>query len=228
MLQLYSIPLSLYCAKVRIVLRTKNLNKNTHWLEISPPGGYGSQKYKTIVPSGNLPALIDNDSSPNGSLLLADSEAIGEYLNEKYPDPAMLPTSLENRAKYRELSRFHDTRFEPEIRKLFASIMPESPHHELIKTQGELISQRLQQLSIMLDQMPGEFAQHSTPNLADCGFPISFAWINHLTPIMDIDISWPKSVLTYHERIKKLKPIDAELDDYNEVLANYLSESTTK
>ena len=81
MLTIYAIPISLYCAKLRILLRHKKIQ----WQELPPPGGYGSAEYKSIVPSGNLPALVD------GSLLLADSEAIAEYLNEKYPNPPMLP-----------------------------------------------------------------------------------------------------------------------------------------
>ncbi len=68
MLTVYTVPISLYCAKLRIVLRHKQLE----WNEQTPPGGYGSNEYKTIVVSGNLPALVD------GSLLIADSEAIAE------------------------------------------------------------------------------------------------------------------------------------------------------
>ena len=70
MLRVYSIPVSLYCAKLRILLRHKGLD----WEEVMPPGCYGSDEYKRIVPSGNLPALVDND------LMLGDSEAIAEYL----------------------------------------------------------------------------------------------------------------------------------------------------
>ena len=109
MLKIYSVPISLYCAKLRIVLR----NKELEWEELPPPGGYGSDEYKKIVPSGNLPALID------GQLLIADSEAIAEYLEEMHPSPAMLPAEPDLRAKTREIGRFHDTRLEPELRKLF-------------------------------------------------------------------------------------------------------------
>ena len=94
MLTVYAIPLSLYCAKIRILLRHKALE----WREIPPPGGYGSDEYKQIVPSGNLPALIDGD------LMLADSEVIAEYLNEVFPDPPMLPADNHRRAKARERS----------------------------------------------------------------------------------------------------------------------------
>ncbi|MEM6624117.1 MAG: glutathione S-transferase N-terminal domain-containing protein, partial [Pseudomonadota bacterium] len=87
MLRVYAIPVSLYCAKLRILLRHKGLA----WEEVAPPGGYGSAAYKDHVPSGNLPALLDGD------LLIADSEAIAEYLEERHPDPPMLPGDAPSR-----------------------------------------------------------------------------------------------------------------------------------
>ncbi|MEO1115842.1 MAG: glutathione S-transferase N-terminal domain-containing protein, partial [Pseudomonadota bacterium] len=98
MMKLYAIPVSLYCAKLRIVLRHKNLT----WEEVTPPGGYGSETYKDLVPGGSLPAL-DHDGH-----LLSDSEAIAEYLNELQPEPDMLPGDILERARLRERSRFHD------------------------------------------------------------------------------------------------------------------------
>ncbi len=144
MLTIYTVPISLYCAKLRIVLRHKKLE----WNEQPPPGGYGSDEYKAIVASGNLPALVD------GSLLVADSEAIAEYLEEKYPDPAMLPSKPSHRAKARELSRFHDTRLEPEIRKLFGNLSPEKRDPQLILAQAIEINTRLLQLSEISKSSP--------------------------------------------------------------------------
>ena len=144
MLTIYSVPISLYCAKLRIVLRHKKLE----WNEQPPPGGYGSDEYKAIVASGNLPALVD------GSLLVADSEAIAEYLEEKYPVPAMLPGEPSYRAKIRELSRFHDTRLEPEVRKLFGNLSPDKRNPQLNTAQAIQINTRLLQLSELLEDLP--------------------------------------------------------------------------
>jgi glutathione S-transferase/maleylpyruvate isomerase len=49
MLTVYTVPISLYCAKLRIVLRHKKLK----WDEQPPPGGYGSAEYKAIVVTEN-------------------------------------------------------------------------------------------------------------------------------------------------------------------------------
>ncbi|MGI9423815.1 MAG: glutathione S-transferase family protein, partial [Hyphomicrobiaceae bacterium] len=140
-IDIYAIPVSLYCAKLRILLRHKAIA----WHELTPPGGYGSSAYKAIVPSGNLPALVDGD------LVVADSEAIAEYLDERFPDPPMLPNALPQRAKTRERSRFHDTRLEPALRTLFPTIARNRRDPALAAAQSKQISQRLAQLAIMLE-----------------------------------------------------------------------------
>ena len=164
MLRLYAIPISLYCAKLRILLRHKNLE----WEEIPPPGGYGSQEYKSIVPAGSLPAL-DHDG-----LLLGDSEAIAEYLNEAFPNPDMLPGTVPQRAKIRELSRFHDTRLEPSVRALFPQIATQGRDQEIVDANWQAMLLRLDQITPLLPTQSGPLT------IADCGLPITCAWIDAL------------------------------------------------
>ncbi len=210
MLKIYALPISLYCAKLRILLRHKKLQ----WQELLPPGGYGSDQYKLTVPSGNLPALVD------GKLELADSEAIAEYLNERHPNPPMLPTDIARRAKARELSRFHDTRLEPELRKLFPHIYPDNRNPAISEIQSQSISLRLQQLAIMLGQVDNSISENLT--LADCGYPISFEWIEALTPLLGLQIEWPQAVISYRDHLKHHPAIAAELADYRPGIVNYL------
>ena len=142
---MYAIAPSLYCAKVRILLRHKGLE----WREVPPPGGYGAEEYKALVPAGNLPALRD------GELLLADSEVIAEYLEERYPVPPALPEGVEQRAKARARSRFHDTRLEPQIRAAFPYLPGRTPITETVSGQlSENISSRLEQFALLLHPMP--------------------------------------------------------------------------
>ena len=88
MLNIYSVPVAAYCAKLRIVMRYKSIS----FTEQSPPGGYGSDEYRAIVPSGNLPAMTHN------GFMLSDSEAIAEYLDEEFTDTPMLPETVRLRA----------------------------------------------------------------------------------------------------------------------------------
>ena len=214
MLEFYAIPVSLYCAKLRILLRHKGLA----WQEQPPPGGYGSDEYKQIVASGNLPALRDGD------LLLTDGEAIAEYLNDKHPDSAMLPDKTADRARIRERSRFHDTRLEPALRKLFPTLNSELREPDLAKTQSQELTTRLAQLAVLLaDDLAAPDWPHSDLTLADCGFPITFAWIDSLTPVMELQIDWPDAVLAYRDIIETFPAVTAELDDYKPKLAAYLA-----
>ncbi|WP_421983031.1 glutathione S-transferase family protein [Roseibium sp.] len=163
MLKLYAVPVSLYCAKLRIVLRHKQLE----WEELPPPGGYGSKAYKDLVPGGSLPAL-EHDGH-----LLSDSEAIAEYLNELQPEPDMLPGGRLERARIRERSRFHDTRLEPALRALFPMI-GRNPDAEAVSEKWSALAERLEQMESLLPQ--------ATPQLtlADCGMPVTCLWIDEL------------------------------------------------
>lgn len=211
MLKFYSIPVSLYCAKLRIVLRHKQLE----WEEMPPPGGYGSAEYKKVVASGNLPAIVDN------GLIIADSEAISEYLNEKYPHSPMLPDQLDKRAQMRERSRFHDTRLEPELRAIFPFIAPDNRNRAAINEQSRKISARLLHFSKLLD---ANSDLNDELGLGDCGFPISFTWLEELAPILGLAINWPENIQRYHGRISQFPAVKAELESYRPLLTQYLKQ----
>ncbi|MBS9715801.1 glutathione S-transferase family protein [Pseudohalocynthiibacter aestuariivivens] len=213
MLTIYAIPVSLYCAKLRILLRHKSLE----WEELSPPGGYGSDEYKKIVPSGNLPALIDKD------LLLADSEAIAEYLNEKYPEPAMLPDDLTGRAKIRERARFHDTRLEPALRQLFSLIPKAARDDARLRAGGEVLSRHLKTLARLLETAP---LSRDALWLGDIGFAISVEWIAALEQAIGLPVNWPDAIRTYREDLRRHAAVDAELSEYLPRLLGYLAKAT--
>lgn len=210
MLTVYTVPVSLYCAKLRIVLR----NKNLEWREVPPPGGYGSDAFKQVVASGNLPALADGD------LLIADSEAIAEYLNEKHPEPPMLPADICGRAKVRERSRFHDTRLEPVVRALFPYLNGQPADRAVFDRQASEISARLAQLARMLGENGHNPAMLT---LGDCGFPITFEWLNALGPVMELEIAWPNGVLAYKEALERHDAVANELATYRPTLAEWMS-----
>lgn len=214
MIKIYTIPVSLYCAKLRILLRHKNLE----WQEISPPGGYGSDEYKTYIPSGNLPALVDGDFK------LGDSEAIAEYLNEAYLEPKMLPNEIFDRAKIRELSRFHDTRLEPSLRKSFIFLPPAALNKVELNSISRDINDKLVQLADLIVNAGHPIVEELT--LADCGYPITFAWINALEIKMGLSISWPKEVQAYRAAIENHPAVAAELQSYLPRLDFFLADET--
>ncbi|WP_107498324.1 glutathione S-transferase family protein [Thalassobius sp. I31.1] len=213
MLKIYAIPASLYCAKLRILLRHKNLE----WQEVPPPGGYGSAEYKQIVPSGNLPAMQDSN------LLLADSEAIAEYLNEIHITPAMLPADATARARVRALGRFHDTRLEPALRALFPQIPPEKRDSAILKEGGKTLSSHL---SVLVKLLVETDLPDDQLFVCDCGFAITFEWLAAFEHYLKLPITWPEDVQAYRNRLSRLPAIAEEYAAYRPVLTSYMQENS--
>lgn len=214
MLTLYATPESLYCAKLRILLR----HKQADWQEIVPAGGCGSAEYRELIPAGTMPAIVDGD------LVLADSEAIAEYLDETLSEPAMLPADPAARARCRERSRFHDTRLEPEVRTLFPYVGKTEDGAEIVESQSMLLSQRLFELSRLLESDSSR--DPATLTLGDCGFPISFAWIDAFVNVMGLDLYWPQAVQDYRAQIEIHPAVRQELDAYTKGMQDWLQSKT--
>lgn len=199
MITLYSIPESLYSAKLRIVMRMKAIAFET----LSPPGGYGSETYREVVPAGTVPAIVHD------GFVLADSEAIAEYLEEAFPEPPLLPMGVQARAKARERSRFHDTRLEPEVRAMFGHIAPSGRNAAFVASKGEMINARLAQLA-------GLVSTTEAVTLGDVGFPISFLWIDLFAPVLGWEIVWPDAVEGYRAWLEADAFITEELASYRQ------------
>ena len=154
---LYATALSSYSAKVRIALMVKQVD----FEERLPPGGYGSAQYRSIVPMGTLPTIQIGDWT------LSESEAINEYLEETYPQPAMLPRDLALRASVRFLCRFHDLYLEPPVRALFAHVKPAGRVDAQVALRHAEIAQRALRLAEWSQPQPYLLTSHIS--LADCG-----------------------------------------------------------
>jgi glutathione S-transferase len=79
-----------FCARVRIALAEKGIDYDPVEIDLSnrPDWIYG------LNPSGKVPVLDDG-------FILPESAVIMEYLDERYPEPALLPSELGARAEAR-------------------------------------------------------------------------------------------------------------------------------
>ncbi|MDG1866319.1 MAG: glutathione S-transferase family protein [Yoonia sp.] len=212
MLTIYSVPVAVYCAKLRIMLNHKAIP----FTELPPPGGYGSDEYRSIVPSGNLPAMIHD------GFMLSDSEAIVEYIDEAFPDTPMLPNTVQLRAKAREFSRSHDTRLEPSVRVIYPQVAYATRDAAAVKSGGALISKHLSSLALLLDQNP---LDTDTLWLCDCGFAVTFAWIKAFEAALDLPVDWPPIVAAYDARLQAIPVVAAELAAYKPAMDAYLEKA---
>ena len=103
---LYEHPLSPYAQKVKIALREKNLP-----FELLLPDGLGSgagfsTDFAQASPRIEVPALVD------GAARVFDSTIILEYIEDKWPNPPLLPRDPAARARARMIEDVMDTHYE--------------------------------------------------------------------------------------------------------------------
>jgi glutathione S-transferase len=95
-MKLYWHPFSVFPRRVRIALREKRLPCEE--VEVDLPGGaHRTVEFRRRNPFGQLPVLEDGD------LVLSESIAILEYLEERHPDPPLLPRDPVRRGEARQL-----------------------------------------------------------------------------------------------------------------------------
>ncbi len=103
MLKLYEHPLSPYVQKVKLALIEKGIPFETQIPDILSGGG---AEFAATNPRLEIPALVDGD------VKVFDSTIILEYLEDKWPQPAMLPSSPPERARVRMIEEVCDTYYE--------------------------------------------------------------------------------------------------------------------
>jgi glutathione S-transferase len=110
-MRLYSGPLSLFTAKVRIALAEKGLP-----YERVEVGWSLAQRYEphhpdvvALNPKAQVPVLVD------GALAVYDSTQIFEYLEDAYPEPSLYPRDVALRARCRRLEAAADEILFPQV-----------------------------------------------------------------------------------------------------------------
>ena len=99
-LTLYDAPRCPYCARTRIVLAEKGVPFETVTIDLANRPAW---LYEHNPPDGRVPVLEDD------GWVLSESSVIDEYLDERYPEPALLPSIPRERAVARFLVfRFDD------------------------------------------------------------------------------------------------------------------------
>lgn len=101
----YDHPLSPYAQKVKIALREKGVAFEAVLPEAIGSGAR-SGRFAEASPRGEVPALIDGD------IAVFDSSVILQYIEDRWPEPALLPQSAADRARVRMLEDVMDTHFE--------------------------------------------------------------------------------------------------------------------
>ncbi len=98
MLKLFGYWRSTAAYRVRIALNLKQVSYENISVHLIKEGGEQHKpEYRALNPQGLVPLLVD------GELKLNQSMAILEYIEERYPSPALLPTDAALRGQVRAL-----------------------------------------------------------------------------------------------------------------------------
>lgn len=102
---LYEHPLSPYAQKCKIALREKGVP-----FEVKTPDAIGTGaadgEFRAASPRIEVPALIHGDAT------IFESTVIAEYIEETWPEPALMPAGAPARARLRMIEDLMDTHYE--------------------------------------------------------------------------------------------------------------------
>lgn len=103
---LYHVWLSPFCRKIRLALAEKKLEFELH----VEPVWERRRSFLALNPAGDVPVLVEPDET-----VLADSNAIAEYLDEMEPTPPLIGGTIHERAEVRRLVGWFDRKFNDEV-----------------------------------------------------------------------------------------------------------------
>lgn len=181
--RLFHVPLSPFCRKLRLVLAEKRLEvelvEERYWEQ--------DADFLRRNPAAKVPVLKMDGK------MMADSTAICEYLEERYPEPALLPRDAEGRYEVRRLVAWFDDKFHHEVtakllyervnRKLMSTGYPDSAN---VKAGAKAIKYHLDYMHWLLDHR--RWLAGDAMSLAD------FAAAAHLSALDYIsDVDWNRS-----------------------------------
>lgn len=194
MAKLYHVPLSPFCRKVRLSLAEKKIEceliEERYWEE--------HPDFHRRNPARKVPILrIDGRTLP-------ESTAICEYLEEKHPEPPLMPRSAEGRYEVRRLVAWFDDKFHHEVtskllyervnKKMMGQGFPDSGN---VKSGSRAIKYHLDYMAFLLDHR--RWLAGDVMTLAD------FAAAAHLSSLDYIsDVDWNRSdvVKDWYAKIK--------------------------
>lgn len=121
MARLYHVPLSPFCRKIRLSLAEKKIEvdlvEERYW-EQDPD-------FMRRNPAGKVPVLrLDG-------IMMAESAAICEYIEETRPEPSLLPSDPEQRLEVRRLVSWFDDKFHHEVT---SKLLYERVNKKMMKT----------------------------------------------------------------------------------------------
>ena len=186
MITLYDASRCPYCARVRIVLAEKGLEHETVEIDLDDRPAWIYEKN----PLGKVPVLEED------AFVLPESAVIDEYLEERYPEPALWPADAAERAFGRPL--------------VFRFDQLSKPYYALRRGEDgarERLDAELAKLNAALAARP--FLSGREFGLADVAY---VPWILRARDRMGVELRSFQALTDWLERLSARPSIAAELD----------------
>jgi glutathione S-transferase len=198
-LKLYGTPLSPYFCRVWFAALAKGIDLE---LEIGPPD-VQLDLNRRRSPTGKIPFIEDND------VLLYESEVIVEYLEDKYPEPSLLPVGASERAQSRLISRLVDLYVLVPVHALVPQIRAEPRDEDVVERHLGAIKAGLAQIDATVS--PGPWCMGAKPVLADCALAAALWYLpNILRHFSTVDLREGYSRLTPYWNLVQTAPVFAD------------------
>ena len=141
MIKLYDFKSSPNCQRVKIVLAEKNLPYDIAPIDLRAHE-QKTPEYLKLNPYGKVPVLTDD------ATVLYESLIINEYLDEKYPNPPLMPKDPAKRAKARILVDYGMAHFDASYQRLRMELMKDAKeqNQQVIATAKAELKKLLQRL----------------------------------------------------------------------------------
>jgi glutathione S-transferase len=140
-IKLYDFKSSPNCQRVKIVLAEKNLPYDIAPIDLRAHE-QKTPEYLKLNPYGKVPVLTDD------ATVLYESLIINEYLDEKYPNPPLMPKDPAKRAKARILIDYGMGHFDAPYQRLRMELMKDAKeqNQQVIATAKAELKKLLQRL----------------------------------------------------------------------------------
>lgn len=199
MMKLYSYFRSSAAYRVRIALNLKELPYEYEPIHLLRDGGEQHRtEYLELNPQGLVPTLVD------GPVVLSQSLAIIEYLDEAYPrSPALFPASVQQRAAARELALLLACDVHPlnnlrVLRYLSRNLAIEQ--EQINQWYVHWIQTGFKAFEQILTRTAGQFCLADEPTIADCCLIPQI----YNAQRFEMDLSPYKNILRVHENCEAL------------------------
>lgn len=155
-IKLYDFASSPNCQRVKVVLEEKKLSYEKVPIDLRK-GDQKKADFLKLNPYGKVPVIIDGDT------VLYESCVINEYLDEKYPQPPLMPKDQAKRAKIRILIDYGLNHLDPSYQKIRLELMKEEKekNQEAIESAKKELKNLLQRLDREMGNQPylaGDFS----------------------------------------------------------------------